>query len=257
MTEQHVLTGAYALDALDELERAAVRRHLATCAACTAEVREFREVGVRLAAALTVDPPAELRDRVLRDVRAIRQLPPDPRTSHRRRPGAVVRRVLAAGVAAAVLISTAVLGGVAWMSQQDARRDQVQAARQQERAAQQQELAARITTVVTDPDREQGTGRVLGGGSADIVTAGGNAVFAARDLPAPPSGRTYQLWVLQDGQPLARSAGLLDVTGGVTRAWVPSVPADAKLAVSVEPDGGSEQPTRGAVVVAVGTRTSS
>ena len=34
----HSLTGAYAVDALDDLERARFEQHLATCADCVAEI---------------------------------------------------------------------------------------------------------------------------------------------------------------------------------------------------------------------------
>ena len=42
----HKLTGAYAMDALDELERARFEQHLATCEDCRAEVAELRENGL-------------------------------------------------------------------------------------------------------------------------------------------------------------------------------------------------------------------
>ena len=44
MSDPHLLTGAYALDALDDVERAGVERHLRGCAECAAEVAEFHEV---------------------------------------------------------------------------------------------------------------------------------------------------------------------------------------------------------------------
>jgi len=48
----HNLAGAYALDALDEVERLLFERHLASCAACRAEVDEFRLTASRLGAAV-------------------------------------------------------------------------------------------------------------------------------------------------------------------------------------------------------------
>ena len=39
----HALSGAYAVDALDDLERAAFERHLAECPECRAEVDSLRE----------------------------------------------------------------------------------------------------------------------------------------------------------------------------------------------------------------------
>src|SRR5918997_984458 len=56
MSDIHALSGAYAVDALDDVERAGFERHLTGCAACRAEVPSLREA----AAALTVteDLPA-------------------------------------------------------------------------------------------------------------------------------------------------------------------------------------------------------
>ena len=48
--EVHTLSGAYALDALTEIERAGFARHLAECAVCATEVAEFRETAARLGA---------------------------------------------------------------------------------------------------------------------------------------------------------------------------------------------------------------
>ena len=44
----HSLSGAYALDAVDDLERAAFERHLRECEACALEVGELRETVSRL-----------------------------------------------------------------------------------------------------------------------------------------------------------------------------------------------------------------
>jgi len=55
-SDVHALAGAYALDALTELERAAFGRHVADCESCTVEVAELSETATRLAA-----PGARLR----------------------------------------------------------------------------------------------------------------------------------------------------------------------------------------------------
>lgn len=54
---------------------------------------------------------------------------------------------------------------------------------------------------------------------------------------APAGGRTYQLWQISAGQPA--SLGVFG-TGGLLTA---ALPAEVTLAVSVEPAGGSPQPT--------------
>ena len=46
----HALSGAYAVDAVDDIERAEFERHLATCADCREEVASFRATAVQLSA---------------------------------------------------------------------------------------------------------------------------------------------------------------------------------------------------------------
>ena len=68
-------SAAYALGALDEDERVAFEKHLAGCAECRDEVREYRETAARLAAGSPgVTPPPGLRARVLDQARAIRPI---------------------------------------------------------------------------------------------------------------------------------------------------------------------------------------
>ena len=73
----HKLTGAYAMDALDELERARFEQHLAQCEDCRAEVAELRETAALLAETTAVTPPASLRDSVLAGISQVRPLAPE------------------------------------------------------------------------------------------------------------------------------------------------------------------------------------
>ncbi|HEV2254543.1 MAG TPA: anti-sigma factor [Streptosporangiaceae bacterium] len=72
----HVLSGSYVLDALSEPERDSFERHLQHCPLCEDEVRGLRETAARLALAKTLDPPPQLRPRVLAAAYRTRQLPP-------------------------------------------------------------------------------------------------------------------------------------------------------------------------------------
>ena len=76
MTEIHALSGAYAVDALDDIERAQFERHLAECAECRAEVASLRSTAALLAETTATAPPEGLRDRVLADIATVRPLPP-------------------------------------------------------------------------------------------------------------------------------------------------------------------------------------
>ena len=70
----HLLTGAYAVDALDPAERAEFEAHLAQCPDCAAEVRGLLETAGRLGSAEAVTPPARLKASVLAQAAATRQI---------------------------------------------------------------------------------------------------------------------------------------------------------------------------------------
>ncbi|WP_030548954.1 anti-sigma factor domain-containing protein [Streptomyces albus] len=72
----HTLTGAYALHALPEDERARFERHLAVCTACEQEVLELSATAGRLGSAVSVEPPPEMREQVLARITSVRQDPP-------------------------------------------------------------------------------------------------------------------------------------------------------------------------------------
>jgi anti-sigma-K factor RskA len=69
----------------------------------------------------------------------------------------------------------------------------------------------------------------------------GEAVMIIRDLDEAPSGKTYEAWVIGAGGPV--KAGLFD--GGDQEIVLLDEPVgpDAIVAVTLEPEGGSEQPT--------------
>ena len=77
MSDLHKLTGAYAVDALDDLERARFEQHLQSCEDCRAEVAELRETAALLADTSAVAPPESLRSSVLAGISQVRPLPPE------------------------------------------------------------------------------------------------------------------------------------------------------------------------------------
>jgi anti-sigma-K factor RskA len=65
-------------------------------------------------------------------------------------------------------------------------------------------------------------------------------VLVVRRLPPPPSSKTYEAWVIEDGRP--EPAGLFRDREVV--ALSRPVPRNAVVAITVEPAGGSKQPTQ-------------
>jgi anti-sigma-K factor RskA len=75
-----------------------------------------------------------------------------------------------------------------------------------------------------------------------LVGSNGVATMHITSLPAAPSGKTYEAWVIPAGQqPIA--AGLFPGGDDTTVQLRGTVPKHAVVAVTVEPDGGSTQPT--------------
>jgi anti-sigma-K factor RskA len=230
----HTLTGAYALHALSDEERARFARHLDDCPSCAEEVAEFTATAAKLAAAVAVTPRPGLKQDVLRRVTTVRQAP--PRTgSHR--PAGTLRRRLPRLALAACLALAAGLGGVAvW--EHDRAADATSAARQAERRT------AELVTVLGAPDAVSRRVPLDGGADATVVVSAtrDRAVLLASGLTAPPRGKVYQLWYAVDGG--MRSAGLLD-TDRTDQAVVLAGSANSASAVgiTVEPAGGSPRPT--------------
>lgn len=219
MTDIHALSGAYAVDALDDLERGRFERHLAECPDCRAEVASLREAASLLPEAYAAPPAAQVRERVLAGIATVRPLPPtQPRTRSR---GRWTSRL----VAAAALVLVAGIGTVVvhpWTNGHTPVADQVIAA------------GDAIRHEVTLP----------GGGTATVVSSAKvkRAVMIARDLPDPPSGKTYELWLLTpDGT--MHPAGLMGSGGSRTVVLHGDASRATGAGITVEPAGGSKEPT--------------
>jgi anti-sigma-K factor RskA len=88
-----------------------------------------------------------------------------------------------------------------------------------------------------------------GSGEITLVRSAslGRAVMYGEHVPAPGAGKTYQMWLQQPGQDMV-SAGLMADPDHPTVLTGDAATATA-AAVSVEPAGGSEEPTTDPVAV--------
>jgi anti-sigma-K factor RskA len=242
--ELHLLAGSYALDALTGDEQADFEQHLARCPSCAEEVTGLRETAARLALATAVTPPPELRTRVLTAALRTRQLPPPGRS----RPGragqrAGLRRLPAAraGLTAGVLALAAAVAFL--LVTQLSTNRQLQQARASNSA---------IAAVLAAPDaRVESVPATVGGTVTAVMSLrDGEAVVTTAGIPSLPRARVYQLWVMT-ASGAARSAGLLTATGNGSTAPVLAsgvLPGD-QLGITVEPAGGTAQPTTTPVVI--------
>ncbi|MGX1548513.1 anti-sigma factor, partial [Streptomyces adustus] len=241
-TDLHGLTGAYALHALDGEERAVFEHHLAECDTCEQEVVEFTATTGRLALASTVRTRPVMREQVLQRITTVRQVPPGAVPLERVRRGVQRGRGLARWALAASVAAAAAFGGTAvWQYEraQDARHE----------AAQVQRHAEDLAGVLAAPDAKSHTAKVAGGVGTLVVSAGRDrAVFVASKMPAPPRGKVYQLWFADDGK--MRSAGLMDPDrSSQTVLMQGAVDGASGVGITVEPAGGSKQPTQAPVAL--------
>ncbi|WP_395297566.1 anti-sigma factor domain-containing protein [Kitasatospora hibisci] len=236
----HLLTGAYALNALDDDERDAFEAHLRGCDTCGEEVAGFSAALTRLDAAQAVPPPPGMRARVLARLEYERQLPPGPLRSEvvaaSAAPRAVRRRARWPRFALAASLAAATALGVLSVQQHDQARQERAAA---ERLRVQQ---AAFGELLTAPDARVTTATAAGSGTGSVVWSASRnrAGFLAAGLPAPGPGRVYELWLDHAGT--LSPAGLLPAGDG---ALVLTAPLDGARAVGVteEPAGGSDRPT--------------
>lgn len=236
MSDVHKLTGAYAMDALDELERARFEQHLAQCEDCRAEVAELRETAALLSETVAVTPPASLRESVLAGISQVRPLAPEvpsAPTYDAGRPAARRRGWVPFLVAAALAL---IVGVGALVTQPWAPSDDVKRLT----AAEQVLQAPDAEEVVVDLG-EAGRATVTRSKSQD------RAVITTEDMVSAPTGKDYELWFIEDDEFV--SAGLMPDAPDQTVVLDGSAAAAAAVGITVEPDGGSDQPTSDPIAV--------
>lgn len=233
----HALAGAYALDALPADERAFFERHLAACDACTNEVAELSETASRLGSAAAQAPPPDLRARILAAADVTRQLPPEPAPVEVPSLWERSRGRMLMSVAACLALAVVGLTGVSLNLRNDLRTAQEQVAGN-----------ADVMAVVAAGDLET-VELVLGSGSTPgsflFSPSQDQGVLVGRGMKDPGNGKTYELWLIHDGTPIP--AGVFDPSedGSAIAAveGIGIVRGAERVAVTIEPAGGSPRPT--------------
>lgn len=254
------LAELYALDAVTDEERRTIEQYISTAPAAERDsfyerVRQSRETLTRTFRA-EEEPPADLFDRITaqlpaQDARRDTGVPAPTagsaslhrgdgedsndelvkarqRREERRRPPGT-RRWLA-GIAAAAAIA---LGGVGVGSYIADQNDP-------------------LNQVVRAGDLREASVDVAGGGTATVQISSSEdaAVVRMRDVPAPPEGKVYQMWLIPKDGSAPVSQGLMDAEALSKPAVVEGISSAAALGITVEPVGGSESPTLPTVAAA-------
>lgn len=242
--ELRTMLASYAIGALPEEEMPLIRDHILTCEDCMREADAFAAAVPALA--LTVEPvelPAGFTDAVLAKVRHEQVA----ETAPTRRSWSLLPRLAFGGLA----IVAALLGGAFLDARQDARRAERDVIALERTIERNEEVLANFVRHDDGWRLEGSTGAV-----GRMVPTPQGATFAVAGLPTPPDGHTYQLWLLRgacgDDPCAPTSAGTFDVDSGLVVVEVErSVRNFAGAAVTLEPAGGSEQPTTDPLLASV------
>lgn len=234
---------AYVLGALTPPERQAFEAHMAGCALCAAAVRSFAPVTTMLASLTpAAEPSTPVRARLLSALRTRSASSPHWLAL-------AASLALAAALGGYALQLRGRVGGLESRLREatlraDAGQRQVADARRT--AFEAQSTAAVLAApdlaridLAGQPAAPSATARAFWSRSRGLV-------FTASNLPPPPEGRAYQLWVLT-AQPAPISAGMLtfDADGRVHARFdtPPDLPRPVAMAVTLEPAGGVAAPS--------------
>lgn len=208
--------GAYVLGAMPVAEREAFEEHLATCGICREEVDELRPAAEALPmASPLMTPPPELKARIMAEVEREAELlgaagagAERPERVRRERRGlGWLSGWRLAPVAAALLIAGVLVG-----------------------------------TSVGGPDTRT---YAFEGQDARLEVEGDSARLVADDLPAPPEGRVYEVWLMHEGSDTPQPTDVLFMPreDGSAVAAIPSVDGVREVLVTDEPPGGRDEPS--------------
>lgn len=216
----HESTAAYLLNALDEDERARFETHLAGCEECRREVAELRVASDVLPMTVEqIGPPAHLKDRIMATVEAEAELlaaagagadRSEPAARDRRR----YDRLRSLRIAGAFACGLALAIGVGVLATDGGE--------------------ARLVAAQTAP----------AGARVFLEVGEDSSTLLAENLPEPPAGRVYQVWISRgEGSPEPTDALFTPLDGKVTVGVNESMEGVEALLVTDEPRQGSHTPT--------------
>ena len=249
-------SGAYALNALTEEERAAFEAHLAKSAETRAETTELSDTAVALGMATDpVTPGPERKANLMAIIAQTRQLPREidtagearalkttgspAETRAQRRWFSRASTALAAAAAAVALIVT---GGLVVNSITRTSLEQTGFASQQ---------ADQLAAINAASDSQKLVSAVTGGATATFVWSEqlGTSAVIVSGLEPLPGHQVYELWYIDSAG--ARPSGLMDAseTGTTWRVLDGTMARGDTVGITIEPTGGSDAPTTDPIVV--------
>ena len=283
--ELHLLSGAYALNALEGDEKARFEAYLLTSEETRTEVASLSDTAVRIGLSTApVLPPTDLKARLMAQIAVTPQRAPVPMerptlaavpmelpevrarqtTPQLTTPQPATQRDASAEAvreASLGLPSRAATKAVArWYTRPASILVAVAAAVALfvggnilglSAGSQSQQQAAAISAIVSASDSQQAKANVSGGGTATFVWSLGlkQSAVVIDKLPKLADGKTYQLWYIDKGSN-ATSAGIFPAasSGTTVRVLAGAMSAGDTIGITIEPSGGSKTPTTAPIV---------
>lgn len=235
MQDQHSLLRenipAYALGTLDADETAALEAHLQTCEACRTELADYRAISENLLMATPPRPPSAVLRKRLQSRLPSAQKPARPRFSWS-------FGQLAMGGALALLLIMSVFSFAQMRAIQNQQTSMLQQLKSNQFALSMLAYPGTRSLPIVAADFS---------GSVLIDNDHNTAAVITWRLPQLPSDQTYQIWLIEpNGQRV--SAGVFRPQANSTYTTQPVFSKEplndfVGIGVTVEPAGGSDQPT--------------
>ena len=274
--ELHLLSGAYALNALEGEEKNRFEAHLLTSKELRAEVDSLSDTAVSIGLATEpVTPPADLKTRLMAQIAVTPQLAPLPvprptlTAMSAASPEANTQQPPSPHIGAAEDIRIASLAEPSRATARAAARWYTRPAVILVAAAaavalfvggnilglsaadESQQQAAAVSAIVSAKDSQQAKAAVAGGGTATFVWSVGlrQSAVVIDKLPKLAGDKTYELWYIDKGSH-ATAAGTFNAASSGTTVSVlaGAMSAGDTFGITVEPSGGSHKPTTAPIV---------
>lgn len=244
---------SYLFGELSSNEVEVIEMHLSECSSCQKEVRELKEVLASIASSISLTTPSEqIRQKLLARVNtearpqvATLKLVPKVKQPWYRTPLNLLGKI-AASLGILILLAETVF--LVHVNKETRLKVQLQ----EHKIKTLQEEINKKQNVISSIESSR---RLVVLDSKLISKASGKALwdtdqnkwdFYISNLPCPPKGRTYQLWFITDDQQVI-SGGTFQTDGNNSAQLPLATPRKCKnireVAISLEPDGGSDAPT--------------
>ena len=248
-------SGAYALHALNDEEAKAFEAHMRDSEETRHEVTELTDTAVLLGLATDpVEPPASLKLSIMAQLDSFPQLPRETAQQAETAPEAElaptqfdgpaeskararwftrpVNAVIGVAAAVALIVGGGVIAGMIGNNPSN------------------EAAADQLAAIYAADDSQRAVTTIEGGGSATLVWSSEmhKSALIVDGLEAAPSGKTYQLWYIDDAG--ARPAGILSASdsGSMWRVLDGDMASGDAVGVTVEPAGGSTVPSSDPVI---------